>query len=152
MATSTHTQKLWDPFLKFDDRGEEIEDWMEVLNDHSGTRFDRHTGKESSPDVTLCRKYFAGKCDWSTLDHIGNSDHLPIIITIQIKVTHLIYLGDVSIWKCNGVDWSAFSSQTDDDFKLMTPLKLKPSVIRFNSTLTNVVKEVGRTHQTGQEI
>ena len=143
--------EVWDPFLKFDDRGEEIENWiqtndLEVLNDHSGTRFDRHTGKESAPDVTFCGQDFAGKCEWSTSDPIGNSDHLPIIITIQIKVTHQTFLGAVSRWKCNGVDWSAFSSQTDDDFKLMTPLKLKPSVIRFNSTLTNAAKKlVGRT-------
>jgi ribosomal protein S20 len=143
--------EVWDTSAKSDARGEEMEEWilandLELLNDHSGTRFNANNGNESSPDVTLCGRDFSGKCEWKVSAPIGKSDHLPIIITVQIKVTHQTFLGAVSRWKSNGVDWGLFSGKTEDAFRNMTPLKLKASVNRFNSTLTDAAKKVvGRT-------
>jgi ribonuclease HI len=136
-----------------DDRGEEIVDWMiandlEPMNDpNEATRIDRHSGNESSPDITFCGEQIASKCEWEVSEPIGNSDHLPIITTIQVKVPHQLFLGAASRWRRNGVDWSLFTESTEDVFSKMKPLKrLKERVTRFVKTLTDAAKDtVGRT-------
>ena len=145
--------EIWDLKVQPDDRGEKIEDWMiandlEPLNDpEKATRFDRHNDNESSPDITFCGKQIAPMCEWEVAEPIGNSDHLPIITTIQVKVPHEFFLGAASRWKRNGVDWSNFTDRTEDVFSKMKPLKnLKERVARLVRTLTDTAKEtVGRT-------
>ena len=140
--------ELWDSRAKPDDRGELIEDWaitndLKILNDGSATRFDRSNGNESSPDLTLCSPDLSAKCEWGISDAIGNSDHLPIVTTIQVKVPHQTILGASSRWKTNGVDWQTFTDQTEEEFAKVKPLKsLKDRVIRFMTLLTLVASVV----------
>ena len=112
VVTLTLTE-FWDTYVKPDDRGEEVVEWalendLVVLNDGEPTRIDRYTGKESVPDITVVGSDLATKCSWSVAQAIGNSDHLPIIITLHVKVPHETILGAVSRWRTNGVDWKVF--------------------------------------------
>ena len=139
--------ELWDGKLKPDDRGDEIVDWaiandLTVLNDGTATRVGS-SGNESTPDVTFCGKELSAKCEWSIAAAIGNSDHLPILTTIQIKVPHQTTLGATSRWRINGVDWQHFTEKTEDEFAKVNPLKnLKDRATRFVSVLTSVATEV----------
>ena len=146
-----HTE-LWDLLARPDDRGGEIEDWsiandLTILNDGSPTRKDRHSGKESSPDITLCGPDFSTKCEWSVMEAVGNSDHSPILITIQVKVTHQTILGAASRWRTKDVDWNAFKERVEEELaKTKPPRNLKDRVNRFVSILTKAATElVGRT-------
>jgi len=125
-----------------------IEDWaitndLKILNDGSATRFDRSNENESSPDLTLCSPDLSAKCEWGISDAIGNSDHLPIVTTMQVKLPHQTIHGASSRWKTNGVDWQTFTDQTEEEFAKVKPLKsLKDRVIRFMTLLTLVASVV----------
>ena len=79
---------LWELIQPSDRRGEEIEDWalqqqLSILNEGLPTRVNRITGNESTPDVTLAGRKWMDKCKWEVGEQIGNSDHLPIKITVN---------------------------------------------------------------------
>ena len=148
---NAHTE-LWDTVAKADDRGEEVVEWaldndLTILNDGDATRFDRHSNRETAPDITLCGSELVSKCSWSTAEPIGNSDHFPIITTVQIGVTHQTILGAVSRWRVKGVDWKKFQDETEKEFAQLKPAKsIKDRASAFVDILSNVAtKVVGRT-------
>ena len=53
------------------------------LNDGSGTRIDKSTGKMSCLDLTLVNMNIAPKCTWMVGDDFWDSDHLPIKISTR---------------------------------------------------------------------
>ena len=79
----------WYPFVESDTRGARLLDWcddlgLHVVNDGSGTREDRGTGRMSVPDVS-CGS-LSDACDWSV--HTGfTSDHLPDVIQFGDSVS-----------------------------------------------------------------
>ena len=84
---------LWDLSTTPDIRGEEIEDWvfnndLNILNDGSPTRTSRIDGSTSTPDVSICGRRWTSHTTWKTVTPIGNSDHLPILITINHNITY----------------------------------------------------------------
>ena len=102
-----------------DNRGDHLLDWigsaeLTILNDsHSSTRFSRTTGGLSSPDVTLAGSLIAPRCEWSVLEAIGNSDHLPLLTTINLVIEHQHVLDSVPRWKRTGVDWPKWSEAVE---------------------------------------
>ena len=144
--------ELWDEHASPDKRGEEIEEWattngLTVINDGTPTRWDRHSKKMSTPDVTFCGSDFAGKADWSVGEPIDKSDHLPITTTIHLKVRHQNVLGTSARWRSKDVDWSNFQQLTEEKFSKLKPMKnIKDRVERFVNILTETAKKaVGRT-------
>ena len=140
---------LWDEIQPPDDRGEELLDWildkdLTILNDGSPTRVSRITGNESSPDVTLCGAKWADKFEWSIGESIGCSDHQPIYITIRSSVKHQSVFGKRPRWKNNGVDWSSFSKEVEDNLSVEGAQegKLGDKIQQFSSILV----EAGRKH------
>ena len=109
----------WDLIQPEDDRGDHLLDWigsaeLTILNDsHSSTRFSRTTGGLSSPDVTLAGSLIAPRCEWKILEAIGNSDHLPLLTTINLVIEHQHVLGSVPRWKRTGVDWPKWSEAVE---------------------------------------
>ena len=111
---------LWDQIHPTDDRGEEIIDWLitkelSVLNEDSApTRISRITGGMSSPDISLAGCEISKNCDWKVNEALGNSDHLPILITINHQIQHQHVLGSEAKWKRKDVDWPAWSSSVEE--------------------------------------
>ncbi|KAK9876352.1 hypothetical protein WA026_012661 [Henosepilachna vigintioctopunctata] len=60
----------------------DINDYM-ILNNGSITRITPPSQNKSSPDITICTTNIGRKATWETIWDPGNSDHLPILITIN---------------------------------------------------------------------
>ena len=89
---------LWDLLQPPDNRGTEVETWthddnLNVLNDGTPTRINKITGGESTPDISVIGTKWKDKSKWEVGAQLGNSDHLPITITIHAKVSQ--YLGNL---------------------------------------------------------
>ena len=143
---------LWDFIQPSDKRGEEIEKWvidesLAVLNDGTPTRVNRITGGESAPDVSLVGKKWYNKCSWSTCEGIGNSDHLPILVTINASIQHQSIFGKAARWRKNGVDWNAFRQEAEATCDTFTSEQnATVRVLRFNTALIEAAqKHVGKT-------
>ncbi len=55
-----------------------------IINNGEKTHIDRHTGSESTPDLTIAGQEIARLCSWRTTDSLS-SDHKPIIITMEVQ-------------------------------------------------------------------
>ena len=134
---------MWDQIQPQDSRGEEIEDWiidkeLGILNGAAPTRINKNTLNWSTPDLTLGSSKWSGKCNWSVLDDIGGSDHMPILITLQTKVRFQPVLGRKPRWKCKDVDWSAFAKSIDETVGQFEPTdSIKHQESRFAEALIN---------------
>ena len=145
-----HTS-LWDPNQPTDSRGDQILDWMidnslESLNDGSATRSSRITANPSSPDISLIGSKWSGKCTWTVEEDIGGSDHLPILITLNIGTQHQSIRGKKPRWKTNGVDWEKFAEAVNADIdKIFEGSSTTEKITLFNKTLNDAaVTHVGR--------
>jgi len=145
-----HTS-LWDPNQPADRRGDQILDWMidnnlESLNDGSATRTNRITSNPSSPDISLIGSKWSGKCSWTVEEDIGGSDHLPIMITLNIGTQHQSIRGKNPRWKTNGVDWEKFAEAVNADIdKIYEGSTTTEKITLFNKILNEAaVKHVGK--------
>ena len=68
----------------------------------------------SSPDITLAGCEISKNCNWKVDEPLGNSDHLPILITIDHQTQHQHVLGSEAKWKRKDVDWPAWTSMVED--------------------------------------
>ena len=139
---------LWDSIQPTDDRGEQVVDFaidreLTILNDGSPTRVNRITGKESSPDVTLCGAKWADKSEWSVGECIGASDHSPIYITISTRVNHQSVFGKRPRWRSNGINWDEFANEVKDK---LSPNPLKGSFTSRIAQFTKILTDAGHKH------
>ena len=116
---------LWDSSSPLDNRGEEVEDWIFInglvtLNDGSSTRINKHTGNKSSPDVSLASPEWKKKCSWIIREQLGISDHLPINVTVQVKVSHQTIFSKDPRWK-RSVNWGNFRQEVENQTSSLTP-------------------------------
>ena len=63
-------------------------EWLErrglmVLNEGDTTRVERGTGRESTPDITLCSEGWEWKWEWEVLNGKMGSDHRPIVVALE---------------------------------------------------------------------
>ena len=132
---------LWDLIQPTDKRGEDIVEWaldkeLTILNDCSTTRVSRITGNESTPDVTLMGRKWDGKCTWEVCEQIGSSDHLPIKITVNSKITHQPIFGKAARWKRNGVNWNDYSAAVEESVTTMPEEpNITKRILRFNQII-----------------
>ena len=133
--------RLWDETQPADKRGEAILDYillndLAFLNDGTGTRINKDSLVESSPDVTLVNQTLEDKCKWTVMEDIG-SDHLPIVTQIDDGTTRLVNrMGRKARWKKNDVNWKAFAEEVESNMKQTDPNKsLKVRVAEFTATL-----------------
>ena len=80
----------WDANTNEDDRGEQLADEIDaadytILNENEATRLPKN-GRSTSPDISLASNDIALLCDWSVSTSLA-SDHLPILITINSKLS-----------------------------------------------------------------
>ena len=144
---NAHSQ-LWDSSSPLDNRGEEVEDWiftngLVTLNDGSSTRINKHTGNESSPDVSLASPEWKKKCSWSIGEQLGISDHLPINVTVQVKVSHQSIFSKEPRWKRSGVNWGNFRQEVENQTSSLTP---EPNMKKRTQRFVYILKKAGRKH------
>ena len=71
------------------------------------------SGGKSAPDVSICGSTWSSKFSWKTIESIGSSDHLPILITINERTEQQpIYNGQVR-WRTTNVDWNAYTEEIE---------------------------------------
>ena len=110
---------VWDSIQPEDHRGTELLEWsctsdLTILNSGIPTRHSRSTGNGGSPDVTMVGKAWSDHCSWAIdPEEIGGSDHLPIIITLNVKVFHQPIIGASPRWRSNGIKWAEFRKEVD---------------------------------------
>ena len=97
---------LWDPVQPTDSRGTRIEEWMKnanlvCLNSGAATRHNRSTGDPSSPDIILAPTTWTNRLRWQTVEDIGGSDHLPILIQAFCRTQRLAPPARRQRWKPN---------------------------------------------------
>ena len=79
---------------------------------------------------------------WKTI-HALNSDHLPILLTIQTDNKHTIQQNTRSYTNYRKADWDKFTQDTEDAFSALQP----PTDIHdANKTFTNILYQAGKKH------
>ena len=105
---------LWGS-IKNDKNGKLIEDMLDdynlvCLNDGTGTRLDKHTGRLSCLDLTLVSRDLGVDCTWFVEDCAWDSDHFPVDICMH---TPFIYnkRNTVPKWSLKRADWDKFQAE-----------------------------------------
>ena len=81
---------------------------------------------------------------WKTI-HALNSDHLPILLTIQTDNKHTIQQNRRSYTNYRKTDWDKFTQDIEDAFTALQP----PTDIHdANKTFTNILYQTGKKHIT----
>ena len=71
------------------------------------------SGGKSTPDLTIVGTSLADRCSWCTIDGIGKSDHLPILLSISTSVgLGSVHKGRIA-WRSSGVDWAKYAAHVD---------------------------------------
>ena len=129
---NAHT-RLWDEHQPTDDRGDMLLDWclsknLHIMNDGTHTRVNTRSALnkpspasegKSAPDVSICGTYWSSKFTWRTSEAIGSSDHDPIEITLNEKISLQPIFKGIPRWKTKGVDWAKFTSEVDEQLDKM---------------------------------
>ena len=127
--TPPHPSRLWSKPTTLwhsytdDHRGQLIADVISnsdhiKLNKNTPTRVPNTTLQQtSSPDITTVSNTLYNRTSWTT-QHVLSSDHLPIIITINIR--HDDRLQQNRRTFTNYTDWTQFTEDTESAFAQTT--------------------------------
>uniref|UniRef100_A0A6M2DNA1 Putative rna-directed dna polymerase from mobile element jockey-like isoform x2 n=1 Tax=Xenopsylla cheopis TaxID=163159 RepID=A0A6M2DNA1_XENCH len=91
------------------------------LNDGNPTTIRRHDRKPSSIDLTFCSSNLTGSINWKISEEVLGSDHLPIIITMNIKMRDTIRKIATSTWNMKKANWNGYSCCIDKLLKETVP-------------------------------
>uniref|UniRef100_A0A6M2DJW2 Putative rna-directed dna polymerase from mobile element jockey-like isoform x3 n=1 Tax=Xenopsylla cheopis TaxID=163159 RepID=A0A6M2DJW2_XENCH len=81
-----------------------------ILNDGSHTTIGSWSRKPSSIDLTMCSSYLAGISHWSVSSEPIGSDHLPILISLDVNVQTKIVVFPNKKWNTKSANWESYSS------------------------------------------
>ena len=96
----------------------------------------------TSPKITTISSSLCNKTTWKTI-HALNSDHLPILLTIQTDNKHTIQLNIRSYTNYRKAGWDKFTQDTEDAF---TEIQPPPDIHDANKTFTNILYQAGKKH------
>ncbi|XP_072395308.1 uncharacterized protein [Diabrotica undecimpunctata] len=112
-----------------------------LLNTGMPTRFNSYNGTFSIIDLSLSISILAPLLKWnSTLSHLFDSDHLPILIT-HIKDTN-INTKPYETWKLKSADWEKYTSLITErmkDFIILEDINI--TMTNFNDILIDSARE-----------
>ena len=114
-----------------------------MLNTDTPTRVPNNAHQQpTSPDITTISSSQYNRTTWKTI-HALNSDHLPILLTIQTDNKHTIQHNRRSYTNYRKADWDKFIQDTEDAFTAIQP----PTDIHdANKTFTNILYQAGKKH------
>ena len=114
-----------------------------MLNTDTPTRVSNHAHQQpTSPDITTISSSLYNRTSWTTI-HALNSDHLPILITIQTDNKHTIQHNRRSYTNYRKADWDKFTQDTEDAFTAIQPPK---AIHDAKKTFTNTLYQAGNQH------
>ena len=138
---------LWHSYTD-DHRGELISETLSnsnhiTLNTDTPTRVPNNAHQQpTSPDITTISSSLYNRTTWKTI-HALNSDHLPILLTIQTDNKNTIQQNRRSYTNYRKADWDKFTQDTEDAFSALQP----PTDIHdANKTFTNILYQAGKKH------
>ena len=116
------------------------------LNDGTTTRRNPATGGHSTPDITVVHNSWIGRAEWCCLDEMA-SDHLPILVEMQLQVECLSARSDRLRWNWAEADWAAYRSAVDRKVA-QSPLAgdNQASLSERLSFLTETIRSEATTH------
>ena len=137
---------LWDPVQPTDSRGTRIEEWMNdtnlvCLNSGAATRHNRSTGNPSSPDIFLAPTTWTNRLRWQTVEDIGGSDHLPILIQAFCRTQRLAAPARRQRWKRNH-DMSEFRASLEHKLE---DAKLQVDTLESRQQFSKSERDTNRT-------
>ena len=92
--------------------------------------------------ITTISSSLYNRTTWKTI-HALNSDHLPILLTIQTDNKITIQQNRRSYTNYRKADWDKFTQDTEDAFSALQP----PTDIHdANKTFTNILYQAGKKH------
>ena len=114
--------EAWDNLVDGDERGEKVMEWVDenrlmVINDGSATREERGTGRQSTPDVTICHEGLAGRTSWTVKPKMF-SDHLPVILELNKKHEKGKQVNRYA-WQWKKADWEGYRKKIEDELRVM---------------------------------
>ena len=89
----------------------------------------------SAPDVTICGGTWRDKCSWCIVDPIGSSDHTPISVTLDTKVTHGSVFKGRAAWRTSNVDWKSFQDEVESSIPQMPNTNIHAMSTEFHKAL-----------------
>ena len=81
-----------------------------------------------------------GRTEWNVVEPIGRSDHLPIVITVNMSVKHQSIYGTKPRWRSNNVDWTKFSEEIEGKMEGLEDLPLLSRIAKLTSTIIDAAK------------
>ena len=125
-----------------------LEKNLVILNTGTNTMADHH----STPDSSISTPTLGGKAEWSTLNNPCGSDHLPILIKLNIphNTTGAI---NTSKWILKKADWCQFQKLCSESL-LIDENKIMDTISEtFTNTLQNICeKTIPKTQSKTRKI
>ena len=124
-----------------DHRGAIIEDILHnsnhmILNSNTPTRIPTAKNQQSSsPDITTISTNLYHQTSWKTI-YALNSDHLPIIITLNTKTNYKLQQNRRSYTNYNKADWQKFSEEIEE---IILKTNTTEDIHTANRILTNAI-------------
>ena len=124
-----------------DHRGQLISDIISnsehiTLNTDTPTRVPHTTLQQAtSPDITTIFTTLYNRTNWHTI-HALNSDHPPIIITINIRTKYKLQQNRHTFTNYRKANWTQFTTDTETDLSDIQP---PPDIHTANTIFTNII-------------
>lgn len=105
---------LWGS-IKNDKNGRLVEDMLEdydlvCLNDGTGTRIDRRTGRLSCLDLSMVSRKFGAEFTWFVEDCAWDSDHFPVVFSMHASFVYN-KANFIPKWSLKKANWKKFHSE-----------------------------------------
>ena len=107
-----------------------------ILNTDTPTRVPHTTLQQAtSPDITTISTTLYNRTTWHTI-HALNSDHLPIITTINTRTKYKLQQNRHTFTNYRKANWTQFTTDTEAAFSDIQP---PPDIHTANTIFTNVI-------------
>ena len=110
------------------------------MNTGEPTRVNRTTGNLSTPDVSLCGSDWTGKTEWNIGEAIGTSDHLPVVIIVNVDTQHLPVYSKTARWRTSGANWVKYREEVSRLLPERNNLNLSARIAKFTSIMIEAAK------------
>jgi fructose-specific phosphotransferase system component IIB len=142
--------KDWDEGVnRKDGNAEKLKNWChrngsKILNNGEYTHMDRHSGKKSTPDITIASEELAQRCKWTVTQELG-SDHNPILIEADINIRIKKEVTRVA-WAWKKADWIVFQNDVKMEIEKnkQTAETVREGIKQGVKRITNVILEAAK--------
>ena len=95
-------------------------------------------------DLSICGSTWSSRANWRTLDPIGNSDHIPIEVTINTRVDRDTAFMGAAKWKTKDVTWGDFTKEIEAAIPEIATLDLQSSINTTVKSLNKIITDAAR--------